>query len=131
GGTGQSGSAREIQSHFCTACLLGDKQITATKIPCYRGSNYCSRCPWPSNVSDDTDGSPCCTSEFGGGSRTSQWTICSHSRKIDCRPAVPKPEQRQGERLLCRRHSGRDIDALVQDRRSQSHLAHIDAALQE
>ena len=39
--------------------------------------------------------------------------------------------RRQSQRLLCRRHPGRDSDALIQDRRSEGDLAHIDAALQE
>ena len=33
--------------------------------------------------------------------------------------------------LFCRRHSGRDSDALIQDRRSEGDLAHIHAALQK
>jgi hypothetical protein len=45
--------------------------------------------------------------------------------------AFPKPERRESERLLCRRHPGRDSDALIEDRRPEGHLAHIDAALQK
>ena len=39
--------------------------------------------------------------------------------------------RRQRQRLLCRRHSGRNSDALIQDRRSEGDLAHIHAALQK
>ena len=35
------------------------------------------------------------------------------------------------QRLLCGRHPGRDSDPLIEDRRSEGDLAHIDAALQE
>ena len=37
----------------------------------------------------------------------------------------------KAKRLLCRRHPGRNSDALIEDRRPESDLAHIDAALQE
>ena len=40
-------------------------------------------------------------------------------------------KRRQSQRLLCRRHPGRNSDALIQDRRSEGDLAHIDAALQK
>ena len=63
------------------------------------------------------------------------------AKPVSQAPAIPeksiavlpfrKPERRQSQRLLCRRHPGRDSDALIQDRRSEGHLAHIDAALQK
>ncbi len=37
-------------------------------------------------------------------------------KQVDCGIAVRKPQRRQSERLLCRRHPGRDSDALIQDR---------------
>ena len=40
---------------------------------------------------------------------------------------VRKLEQRQTKRLLCRRHPGRDSDALIEDRRSKGDFAHLDA----
>src|SRR5438132_11331911 len=45
--------------------------------------------------------------------------------------SIRKLERRKSERLLCRRHPGRDPDALIQNRRSEGDLAHIDAALQK
>src|SRR6266480_7426334 len=45
--------------------------------------------------------------------------------------SVRKSERRQSERLLCRRHPGRDSGALIEDRRSEGDLAHIHAALQK
>jgi hypothetical protein len=52
-------------------------------------------------------------------------------REIDRRIAFRKSERRQGERLFCRRRSGRDPDAPVKDRRFESDLAYFDTALQK
>src|SRR6266480_4249589 len=54
---------------------------------------------------------------------------CSDSRKINRRLTLRKPERRKSQRLLCRRNPGRDSDALIQDRRSEGHLAYIHATL--
>ena len=51
--------------------------------------------------------------------------------KIDRGAAVRKPERGKIERVFRRRHSGRNIDALIQDRRLEGDLAHIDPALQK
>src|SRR5207253_9731353 len=53
------------------------------------------------------------------------------SRKIDCCFAVRKPQRGKGQRLLRRRHPGRDSDTPIKDRRSKSHLAHIHSTLQK
>src|SRR5437762_7993243 len=42
-----------------------------------------------------------------------------------------KLEPRSRQRLLCRRNPRRDSDALIEDRRSEGDLAHLDAALQK
>src|ERR1700730_15632324 len=39
--------------------------------------------------------------------------LVSHSGKKHRRSSIREPEQRQGERLLCRRHSGRNPDARI------------------
>ncbi len=51
--------------------------------------------------------------------------------EIDRRPALRKPEPGPRQRLLCRRHPGRDPDALIQNRGFEGDLAHIHPALQE
>src|SRR5262249_53622479 len=54
----------------------------------------------------------------------------SNSGKIHCRLTVRKPERGKGQCLLCRRHPGRDSNALVENRRPKGHLPHLDPALQ-
>ena len=53
------------------------------------------------------------------------------SGKIDRCSSLRKPERRESKQLLCRRHSERDSDALIEDRRPEGHLADLDRALQE
>ena len=52
-------------------------------------------------------------------------------RQVHRRPALREFERRQEQCLLRRGHSGRDSHAAGEDRRSQSHLAHVDATFQE
>ena len=51
--------------------------------------------------------------------------------KIDRGVAVRKPERRQGRRLLCRRHSGRNSDQAGEHRRLESDFAHFHGEVQE
>ena len=51
--------------------------------------------------------------------------------KIDRGPALREPERRKAKRLLRRWHPGRNPDAVVEDRRAESHLAHFDPEIQK
>jgi len=55
----------------------------------------------------------------------------SYSRKKHRCNAIRESERRKIQRLLCRRHSGRDSDTIIQDRRSKGDLTFINAALQK
>ena len=57
-------------------------------------------------------------------------TLAIAEKTIAVLPFENRSEDK-GQRLLCRRNSGRDSDALIQDRRFEGHLAHIYAALQK
>ena len=66
-----------------------------------------------------------CTLLFGE-SRRRRTCYCGKEYR---RSSIRKPERRKSQRLLCRRHPGRDSDALIQDRRFEGDLAHLHAAL--
>src|SRR6476469_670233 len=68
---------------------------------------------------------------FTQGNRNSDSCYGCSSRKEHRRLTVRKPERRRRERLLRRRRPGRDSDALIQDRRFEGHLAHIDTEVSE
>src|SRR5436305_15344645 len=68
-----------------------------------------------------------CTLLFGE-SRRRRTSYCGKEYR---RSSLRKSERRKSQRVLCRGYPGRDSDALIQNRRSKSNLAHIDAALQK
>ena len=57
-------------------------------------------------------------------------TLAAPEKSIAVLPFENLSEDKD-ERLLCRRHPGRDSDALIEDRRSEGDLAYIHAALQK
>src|SRR5436853_2864232 len=55
----------------------------------------------------------------------------SYSREKRRGTSVPEPEPRSRQRLFCRRHSGRNSHAALENRRFESDLAHFHATLQK
>src|SRR2546425_1956876 len=82
----------------------------------------------PSSVTRPARGRGCC---FPGGSAPRGKVKLGCAGKEHRRLTVRKPERRQSKRIFCRRHPGRDSDALIEDRRSEGDLAYLDSTLQK